>query len=217
MWGTVAWLRGLPASNSRLTRGHSRLTREQTELDECRAEAAIKGDCQMRTREWSKRAVLCVPVILAAGLSGCKTLNERYIQLEVWKYQKCFGHLPPGFVPPGAAAGAASRPCGQGAPMQGAPCQPAGQGAPCQSASFSPNVHQLGNNCDECQGATVDGAMPGGAGGTIVPGGGTIVPGSMVPAGPGGSPGPMPNARMPTPAGMTTSRPVIISDEVVLP
>ena len=170
----------------------------------------------MRTKKWSKRAVLCMPVILAAGLSGCKAMNEQYIQLEVWKYEKCFGHLPPGFVPPGAAAGTAVRGCGQGTPMQGAPCQPIGQGAPYQSASFSPSA-QLGNNCDECQGATVNGAMPGGAGGTIVPGGGMIVPGSMVPAGPGGSPGPMPSGRAPTPAGMTTSRPVIISDEVVLP
>ena len=157
-----------------------------------------------------------MPVILAAGLSGCKAMNEQYIQLEVWKYEKCFGHLPPGFVPPGAAAGTAVRGCGQGTPMQGAPCQPVVQGAPYQSASFSPSA-QLGNNCDECQGATVNGAMPGGAGGTIVPGGGMIVPGSMVPAGPGGSPGPMPSGRAPTPAGMTTSRPVIISDEVVLP
>ena len=60
----------------------------------------------MRSTEWSKRALLVVPVVLAAaGLSGCKSLSERYIRLEVWKYEKCFGHLPPGFTPPGAQDG----------------------------------------------------------------------------------------------------------------
>jgi hypothetical protein len=78
----------------------------------------------MRSTEWSKRALLVVPVVLAAaGLSGCKSLSERYIALEVWKYERCFGHLPPGFTPPGAPApmaGPPMRTCGQAA--QANPC-----------------------------------------------------------------------------------------------
>lgn len=146
----------------------------------------------MRTTVWSRGAMAGAAIVMAAGLTGCKTLNERYIALEVWKYEKCFGHLPPGFVPPGAAAAPAMQPCGQ----------PSACSAPCQSASFSPSA----GNCNECQGAVVEGGMP--AGGTVVP---------SLPGGPGGSPGPMPSAGGPTPAGVTTSKPVIISDEVVLP
>jgi hypothetical protein len=129
-------------------------------------------------------------ILMAVGLTGCKSVTERYIALEVWKYEKCFGHLPPGFVPPGAAAAPAMQPCGQPAA-----CSP----APCQSASFAPGEHAVAGNCNDCQGGVVSGGMP--AGGTVVP---------SLPAGPGGSPGPMPT-------GMSASKPVIISDEVVLP
>ncbi len=38
-----------------------------------------------------------------------------------------------------------------------------------------------------------------------------------VPVGPGGSPGPAAGATLPTPAGVTAGKPVIISDEVVIP
>ncbi|MFM8635541.1 MAG: hypothetical protein ACKOEX_12145 [Planctomycetia bacterium] len=42
----------------------------------------------MPATEWNKRALLCVPVMLAAaGLSGCKSMSERYIALEVWQYE----------------------------------------------------------------------------------------------------------------------------------
>ena len=133
----------------------------------------------MRTTEWSKRALLCVPVVLAAaGLSGCKSLSERYIALEVWKYEKCFGHLPPGFTPPGAmppAAAPGMRPCGQPTPCA-APMDACGQ-------------------CGE-------GSM-----GTVVEGGAPMM--STAPAGAA-----MPS---PAPAAVTSSKPVIISDEVVLP
>lgn len=127
------------------------------------------------------RAAACLPLAaLLVAASGCKTLSERYIALEVWKYEKCFGHLPPGFVPPGAAAPAAQpRVCGQAAA-----CPPAAAG------------------CDDCQGGIVEGGatLPGGVG---------------LPAGPGGSPGP--GVMMPAPAGVTAGKPVVISDEVVLP
>jgi hypothetical protein len=140
----------------------------------------------MFASSWKVRAAACLPIVavlIAAG--GCKTLNERYIALEVWKYEKCFGHLPPGFVPPGAAAPAAApRVCGQGAACQDA-CPPA-------------------PGCDGCQGGMVEG-------GAVVP------PGVGLPAGPGGSPGPAAGAALPTPAGVTAGKPVIISDEVVLP
>ena len=126
----------------------------------------------MRAKEWIKRALLVVPVVLAAaGLSGCKSMSERYIALEVWKYEKCFGHLPPGFTPPGAAA-----------PMAAPPMRPCGQQAPCANA------------CDPCAGAAMSGGMHGG------------VP--VVSEGP-------PAGGMPTP--VAAGRPVVISDEVVLP
>lgn len=131
----------------------------------------------MRSTEWSKRALLVVPVVLAAaGLSGCKSLSERYIRLEVWKYEKCFGHLPPGFTPPGAQAqmaGPPMRTCGQGMPT-------AAPSNPC---------------CDPCAGASMGGPM----------GGGMPMVSEGVPMG-GGAPTPV-----------TAGRPVVISDEVVLP
>ena len=123
-------------------------------------------------------------VFALSGLGGCKSLNERYIALEVWKYEKCFGHLPPGFVPPGAAAQAAApRICGQNAGCPNA-CPPATAG------------------CDSCGGgAVVEGGMP--------------MPATMgAPGGPGGSPA---ASALPTPAGVTTGKPVVISDEVVMP
>jgi len=123
-------------------------------------------------------------ILMTAGLSGCKSLTERYIALEVWKYEKCFGHYPPGFTPPGAAAA-----------MAAPPARVCGQGTPCPPT----------NTCDTCQGAPMEGGM-----GMPLPPGGIGVPG-----GPGGSPGPA--ASLPTPAGVTTGRPVVISDEVVLP
>jgi hypothetical protein len=136
---------------------------------------------------WKARVLASLPLLaIMVGASGCKTLNERYIALEVWKYEKCFGHLPPGFVPPGAAPAAAPpRVCGQGAPCQ--------QGCPPASA-----------DCGGCQGGVVEGGM-------------AAPPGIGVPAGPGGSPGPGAGAALPTPAGVTAGKPVIISDEVVLP
>ena len=135
---------------------------------------------------WMARVSACLSICaLVLGAGGCKTLNERYIALEVWKYEKCFGHLPPGFVPPGAATAAAAPPrvCGQGAACQQA-CPPAA-------------------GCEGCQGGVVEGGLP---------------PAGMgVPAGPGGSPGPAAGAALPTPAGVTAGKPVIISDEVVIP
>jgi hypothetical protein len=148
----------------------------------------------MLARTWSGRVLACLPLIaIAAGLTGCKTLNERYIALEVWKYEKCFGHLPPGFVPPGAAAPAAAAP------------RVCGQGAPCQSGCPGPT-----EGCDGCQGGHVEGGM-------AMPAGVPVPAGVGVPAGPGGSPGPAAGASLPTPASVTAGKPVIISDEVVLP
>lgn len=130
----------------------------------------------MRSTEWSKRALLVVPVVLAAaGLSGCKSFTERFIALEVWKYERCFGHLPPGFVPPGAPA-----------PMAGPPMRTCGQGAPCAQANPC---------CDPCAGAGMGASM----------GGGMPMMSEGMPMG-GGSPTPV-----------TAGRPVVISDEVVLP
>ena len=138
----------------------------------------------MRANGWMARACSAAAVIaMMTGLSGCKSFTERYIALEVWKYEKCFGHYPPGFTPPGAAAAAApARVCGQGNP-----CPPA-------------------NTCDPCQGGM----------GGMMEGGMPMPPGGIgLPSGPGGSPGP--SAGLPTPSGITTGRPVVISDEVVLP
>lgn len=136
----------------------------------------------MRTMEWTSRALLCVPVMLAAaGLSGCKTLSERYIALEVWKYEKCFGHLPPGFTPPGAAPG----------PMAPPPMRPCGQPSPCAAPCAAPV-----DACSQCgEGAMMEGHMPAMSGG---PPAGAAMP-------------------SPSPAAMTSSKPVVISDEVVLP
>jgi hypothetical protein len=138
----------------------------------------------MHAQAWSRRLIMSAAVIAAATTTGCKTLSERYIALEVWKYEKCFGHLPPGFTPPGAAAPMAAPPrvCGQTA----APC-----GAPA-------------GGCDPCQGhgAVIEGGVPAGV---------------TVPAGPGGSPGPAAGVAVPTPAGITAGKPIVISDEVVTP
>lgn len=133
----------------------------------------------MRTTMGCGRALMCAALAVLATSGGCKSLNERYIALEVWKYERCFGHLPPGFTPPGAAPAAA-------------PGRVCGQQQPCQQAA----------NCDQCAGGTIEGGMPAGM---------------AVPAGPGGSPGPAAGAALPTPAGVTSSRPVVISDEVVIP
>jgi hypothetical protein len=139
----------------------------------------------MRANGWTARVCAAAAALLmTAGLSGCKSLNERYIALEVWKYEKCFGHYPPGFTPPGAAAA-----------MAAPPARVCGQGNSCPPA----------NACDACQGAPMEGGM-----GMPLPPGGIGIP-----SGPGGSPGPA--ASLPTPAGVTTGRPVVISDEVVLP
>jgi len=167
----------------------------------------------MRFQDWMPRVLVCGALAVALSSTGCKTLSERYIALEVWKYERCFGHLPPGFVPPGAAAAAAPRVCGQGAPCA--------QAAPCAGAETIG-----GENCNSCQGGMVEGGLL--AGSTIVPGSSTILPGGssipggagapMLPAGPGGAPGPVPSAGIPTLATpVSSSRPVVISDEVVLP
>ena len=139
----------------------------------------------MRAMVWSGRVPGYLALVtVAASLGGCKAVSERYIALEVWKYERCFGHLPPGFTPPGAAA-APGRVCGQGAPCQA----PAG-------------------GCDPCQG--------GGTAGTVIEGGGMPLPAGVgVPSGPGGSPGP--TSGLPMPGGVTAGKPIVISDEVVMP
>lgn len=135
----------------------------------------------MRASGWIGRVTAAAIVIALSGASGCKSLNERYIALEVWKYEKCFGHLPPGFVPPGAAApqAAAPRVCGQGAPCQNG-CPPASSG------------------CNDCAGGVVEGGVP--MEGTHP------APAMTAPTGPGGAP-----------AGVTAGKPVVISDELVVP
>ena len=143
----------------------------------------------MRAQVWSRRLLAAVAV-LTVSATGCKSLNERYIAMEVWKYEKCFGHLPPGFTPPGAvqpAAAAPPRVCGQ-------------QQQCCASAPVA-------EGCNSCEGG----------GGTVVPHEGMqgMPAGAVVPSGPGGSPGPA--ATLPTPAGVTAGKPVVISDEVVIP
>lgn len=122
----------------------------------------------MRTMWQLRHGAAWMPLLLvaAATASGCKTLNEKYIAMEVWKYERCFGHPPPGFV------GAPQQP-GMAAPAM----QPCAPGVPCQPMQA---------NCDVCAGAP------------LPTGGPSVVPG-------------------PTGIGMTSSRPVIISDEVVLP
>lgn len=163
----------------------------------------------MRANSWCHAVARYLPVILvmmtSSGLSGCKSLTEKYIALEVWKYEKLFGHLPPGFVPPGAmpvAGQAAMRPYNQPAQCQQAPC----------GNEQVVGASMAGSNCDQCQGGgMVEGGM---SSGTIVTPGIPAGAGSL-PVGPGGSPGP--SAGMPTPAAVTSSRPVVISDEVVLP
>ncbi len=172
----------------------------------------------MRFKDWMPRLLVSGAVAVALSSTGCKTLNERYIALEVWKYERCFGHLPPGFVPPGAAAAAAAAPprvCGQSGQCA--------QAAPCASAGAETIV---GENCNSCQGGMMEGGHPTGT--TIVPGSSTIIPSGsplpggagapVLPAGPGGAPGPVPSAGIPTLATpVSSSRPVVISDEVVLP
>ena len=141
--------------------------------------------------------LLCACGLLPAMLAsvGCKSLSESYIRLEVWKYERCFGHLPPGFVPAGVAgpAGAAAmQPCGQPA-MGAAPCgQPA-----CGPTAGGPGVPGavMSGGCDGCAGSLVEG----GPAGMIPSAAGTTVP----------TPSPT--------APVTTSKPVVISDEVVLP
>lgn len=146
----------------------------------------------MRATEWTGRCLAWAALALVGGgLAGCKSMSERYIALEVWKYERCFGHLPPGFVPPGAAGQPAAQPriCGQN---PGCP-----QGCPPATAG-----------CDACGGA---GGLAGGA----MMDGGMPLPATMsAPGGPGGSPASSP---LPTPAGVTSSKPVVISDEVVVP
>ena len=131
----------------------------------------------MRACGWRGLALVAAALATTAG-SGCKSLNERYIALEVWKYEKCFGHLPPGFTPPGAQAAAAPPPrvCGQNAGCQPA-CPPADMG------------------CNECG-----------------PGGHAVMDGGVPVAGPMSGP-----AAVPAPAGVTAGKPVVISDELVVP
>lgn len=135
----------------------------------------------MRTNGWRTTMAIGAALVAATGSIGCKTLNERYIALEVWKYEKCFGHLPPGFVPPGAQAPAAPPPrvCGQAAPCQNG----------CQGAAMG--------GCNDCGGGMAGGVMMEGGMGAM-----------------GGMPA---GAGMPTPAGVTAGKPVVISDELVVP
>ena len=152
----------------------------------------------MRIMNFGRMMLLGGAVLAATAAGGCKTLNERYIALEVWKYEKCFGHYPPGFTPPGAAitpaAAPAMRPCGQPSDC-------------CQSAGGMPHAMPgaIAGGCNDCQGAVVEGGMPMGGG----PVGGVGAP--SLPVGPGGSPGPLPAGAV------SASKPVVISDEVVLP
>ncbi len=126
----------------------------------------------MRTSGWNGLALVTAAIVVAGSAGGCKTLSERYIALEVWKYERCFGHLPPGFVPHGAqppmAAAPPQRVCGQAGP---APCCPP----------------MASNDCCGQGGGGMPMGPPGGFSGG------------------------------PTPAGVTAGRPVIISDELVVP
>ena len=137
----------------------------------------------MRASGWIGRATAALVLLAVSGTSGCKSLNERYIALEVWKYEKCFGHLPPGFVPPGAAQ------------AQAAPPRVCGQAAACQDGCAPAPV----SGCNDCAGGGMgEGGMP--------MGGGHPAPAMAAPAGPGGAP-----------AGITAGKPVVISDELVVP
>ena len=137
----------------------------------------------MRASGWIGRATAALVLLAVSGTSGCKSLNERYIALEVWKYEKCFGHLPPGFVPPGAAQ------------AQAAPPRVCGQAAACQDGCGPAPM----SGCNDCAGGgMVEGGMP--------MGGGHPAPAMAAPAGPGGAP-----------AGITAGKPVVISDELVVP
>ena len=64
----------------------------------------------------------------------------------------------------------------------------------------------MAGGCNDCQGAVVDGGVPVGGGAPV---GGIGAP--ALPTGPGGSPGPLPAGTV------SASKPVVISDEVVLP
>ena len=140
----------------------------------------------MRASGWIGRATAAAVLLAVSGTSGCKSLNERYIALEVWKYEKCFGHLPPGFVPPGAAA------------PQAAPPRVCGQGAACQDGCGAAPM----GGCNDCAGGMVEGGVP--------MGGMHPSPSMAAPAGPGGAPGG-------APVGVTAGKPVVISDELVVP
>ena len=142
----------------------------------------------MRVLVFGRRVVTSATVIVIMAMTGCKSMNERYIALEVWKYEKCFGHLPPGFTPPGAALA-----------MTAAPPRACGQQQPCCDSTPAAAA-----GCDSCGGS-----------GTVMEGG--MPAGVSVPVGPGGSPGPGVGAAVPTPAGITAGKPVVISDEVVIP
>ncbi len=142
----------------------------------------------MRASGWIGRVTAAAVLLAVSGTSGCKSLNERYIALEVWKYERCFGHLPPGFVPPGAAAAQAAPPrvCGQAAGCQDG-CPPAAM-----------------SGCNDCAGGgMVSGGMVDGG---MSVGGMSAAPAMAAPAGPGGAP-----------AGITAGKPVVISDELVVP
>jgi len=119
----------------------------------------------------NRRALIATPLALFAmfSFSGCRSMNDAYIRMETWKYEKCFGEPPPGYMPLTA---------NRAAPAM-APCQPANN---CQAAPA----------CQACQ----DGQISGGGSG----GGAAVM---MAPPGPAGS--------------VTSGRPVIISDEIVLP
>ena len=142
----------------------------------------------MRVLVFGRRVVTSAAVIAIVAMTGCKSMNERYIALEVWKYEKCFGHLPPGFTPPGAAPA-----------MTAGPRRGCGQQQPCCDSTPAAAA-----GCDSCGGS-----------GTVMEGG--MPAGVSVPVGPGGSPGPGVGAAVPTPAGITAGKPVVISDEVVIP
>ncbi|MFN9369825.1 MAG: hypothetical protein ACK6CT_13845 [Planctomycetia bacterium] len=130
-------------------------------------------------------------LVIGGSLPGCKSVSEKYIALEVWKYERFFGHLPPGFVPPGAQQPAA------------APGRVCGQGGPCQSGCQGTT-----EGCDQCTGGQV---LPGGQ---MLPGGPPAAAGA--PAGPGGAPAIGPNPVQSNFRGVV-SKPVVISDEVVIP